>query len=256
MVPRTSEESQVSKARPIDRRLWIATVAVLMLTTTLAAQQLHLTPKQCPPGMKDISDCPVGGCGGVSDSLLDVAKNRIDAPAGEPPILQVHDMADMDEPEDWLTGQERDSLSANEGKPVRLIGYLKILKTETSGETCNCELHKQLYTDLHLAITEHKADLESDSITAEITPRVRAASHPNWTAQNIRPLQGKFVRVTGWLMLDTAHLHHSKKVDPDDHGGSSLSRATNWEVHPVSALEVCTSTVKNCKKGTGWKLVD
>jgi hypothetical protein len=229
---------------------------VVALATGAMGQSLHLTPKQCPAGVKAISSCPNTGCGGVSDSLLDVAKNRTDAPPADPPVLQVHDIVAIEEPEDWLTGQERDSLSENEGRPVRLMGYLKIVKTETSGETCNCELHKQVDTDLHLAITEHKADVEGASVTAEITPRVRAATHPEWMAKKIVPLQGKFIRVTGWLMLDTAHLPHSKKVDPQDHGGSSLNRATNWEVHPVLAMEVCTSTVKSCKQGTGWKAVD
>jgi hypothetical protein len=76
-----------------------------------------------------------------------------------------------------------------------------------------------------------------------------------WTSQKIAKLSGKFVRLTGLLMLDTAHVHHSKKANNDDrdHAGTPLKRATNWEVHPVAKLEVCDSTLKNCRKGNGWK---
>jgi len=104
-------------------------------------------------------------------------------------------------------------------------------------------------------MVDHRNDLEADSVTAEITPRVRKQSHATWNATKIGGFTGKFVRITGWLMLDTAHVHHSHKAnnDPADHAGTPLNRATNWEVHPVTKLEVCTSTVKKCKAGTGWK---
>jgi len=71
--------------------------------------------------------------------------------------------------------------------------------------------------------------------------------HPvsvTWTATRIRPLKGKFIRVTGYLMLDTEHLIHNPLV-----------RATNWEVHPITKLEVCTLTQAECEGGAGWKNV-
>lgn len=53
-------------------RLWVAEAAVMAaLATGVMGQSLHLTPKQCPAGVKEISSCPTSGCGGVSDSLLD-----------------------------------------------------------------------------------------------------------------------------------------------------------------------------------------
>jgi hypothetical protein len=240
----------------MPRSILLAALLFGSITTNLAGQQLHLTPTKCPSGITGIAGCPVDGCGGVSDALLNDAKNRTDSPTSEPSNLKVPDMVAIEEPEDWLTGQDRGDLSANEGRPVQLMGYLSIVKTETSGETCNCELHKQVDTDLHLAIVEHKNDAEEDSVTAEITPRIRLASHPSWANANVVKLKGKFVRVTGWLMLDTAHLPHTKKVNADDHAGSPVTRATNWEVHPVTKLEVCTSTAKSCMKGTGWRVVN
>jgi hypothetical protein len=43
-------------------------------------------------------------------------------------------------------------------------------------------------------------------VTVEITPRVRANSHPDWLYKNVKDLESEFVRVTGWLMLDTKHI--------------------------------------------------
>jgi hypothetical protein len=171
-------------------------------------------------------------------------------------ILHVHEIVDLEEPADWLTGQDRDSVSGDEGREVRLVAFLKIVKTETSGETCNCNLHSLANTDLHLVMVDHQTDSERESVTAEITPRVRKLHHPSWTAQKIGALQGKFVRLTGWLMLDTSHLHHSKKVNEKDHAGIPLKRATNWKLHPVTSLEVCTTTITKCRQGTGWKNVN
>ena len=52
------------------------------------------------------------------------------------------------------------------------------------------------------------------------------------------------MRVTGWLMLDTQHIERP------------ITRSTNWEVHPVTEFEVCTSTVARCRAGEGWVTLD
>lgn len=96
-----------------------------------------------------------------------------------------------------------------------------------------------------MVLTSSMSDPEATSVTAEITPRVRAR-RPNpvtWTHSRINALRGKFIRVTGFLMLDTQHI------------GRPLVRATNWEVHPITKLEVCTLTQAQCTAGTGWRNV-
>jgi hypothetical protein len=76
-------------------------------------------------------------------------------------------------------------------------------------------------------------------VTAEVTPRVRP---DGWTFSKLDQLgnQKAFVRVTGWLTLDTQHISRP------------LVRSTNWEIHPVTKFEVCTSTVTKCRAGSGW----
>lgn len=81
-------------------------------------------------------------------------------------------------------------------------------------------------------------EYECSSVTAESTPRVRL-DHPNFTRLKLNPLidanwkpsnsnpNGKLlVRVTGLLMFDSGHFFHE-----------SLTRDTNWEVHPVLKME-------------------
>ncbi|MBK8304715.1 MAG: hypothetical protein IPK98_15445 [Chloracidobacterium sp.] len=42
-------------------------------------------------------------------------------------------------------------------------------------------------------------------------------------------------------MLDTQHI-----------GDKHPIRRTHWEIHPVTQLEVCTTTKSQCDAGTGW----
>src|SRR2546423_15101384 len=93
-------------------------------------------------------------------------------------------------------------------------------------ESCNCGLDAagkkgEKLTDIHMVLTSYQNSKESTSITAEITPRVRSTKpHPvTWTYSRIRKNEKKYVRVTGWLMLDTHHLV-----------AGALVRKTNWEV--------------------------
>ncbi len=67
-------------------------------------QKLTLTPLTCPASIQSIGGCPDDGCGGLSDALLNRAKNRTDSPSTAPPIQHVHDIVDLEQPADWLTG--------------------------------------------------------------------------------------------------------------------------------------------------------
>jgi hypothetical protein len=213
-----------------------------------AAKGKSTAKKSCA---KDIAHCPAQGCGG--DPLLNGAKNRVTAPA----VAQVVDMTLDDirntaQPDSWQAGRDRAELQGakREGQPVRVMGFLWKAKREHA-ESCNCGLDAsgkagELITDIHMVLTDKPDDPEATSVTAEVTPRVRAR-RPNpvtWTASSIKPLQGKFIRVTGYMMLDTEHLIHN-----------ALVRATNWEVHPITKLEVCTMSQAQCEAGQGWRNV-
>src|SRR5262249_22026691 len=154
-------------------------------------------------GIVTIAGCPLTGCGGVANALLNTAKNRSDAPSS-PTDVTVNDIKALVQPTDRLTGQARDSIANTEGWQVRLVDRLKFVRKE-GGETCNYGLGKQVNTDVHLVLVDRLADDESESVTAELTPRVRAHGHTaTWIASQLQQHAGKLVRLTGWVMLDTA----------------------------------------------------
>jgi hypothetical protein len=213
-----------------------------------AAAKARAKKKPC---VATLAKCPAQGCGG--DPLLNRAKNRVTPPASSSAVdMMLDDVRHITQPDTWKAGQDRAELQGanREGQAVRVMAYLWRAKRE-HGESCNCGLDAkgnpgELLTDIHMVLTDKPDDPEATSVTAEITPRVRARRpHPvTWTASQISPLKGKFIRVTGFLMLDTEHLIHNPLV-----------RSTNWEVHPITKLEVCTLTQSECEGGKGWKNV-
>jgi hypothetical protein len=205
------------------------------------------------PCASSLAKCPTQGCGTRFDALLNRAKNRKTIPATSSVVdMKLEEIKNMEQPDTWTVNKNRNELKGEkrEGQAVRVMAYLWKAKRE-HGESCNCGLDAkgvpgELLTDIHMVLTENADDAEAISVTAEITPRVRALrKNPvTWAASRISPLKGKFIRVTGYLMLDTEHLIHNPLV-----------RATNWEVHPIAKLEVCTLTQEECEGGKGWKNV-
>jgi hypothetical protein len=227
---------------------------LLLPIIALWAQDPGVTPATCPTPMTAIADCPDTGCGSVSDAFLNLAKNRTDEPPpGDLLDLSVSRLKRIPRPSSWKTGKDRDLITGpgREGTPVRLTGFLQNVRRQ-GAESCNCDLTTGVNTDIHLIIVQKLSDEEIKSVTAEITPRVRALGHPNWTVGNINDFTGRLVRLTGWLMLDTAHLRH-RVLLPGEGPHSSLERATNWEVHPVMQFEVCAESIRKCKAGQGWQ---
>lgn len=123
-------------------------------------------------------------------------------------------------------------------------------------ETCNCKITAPNSFDYHIGIgfdstlagkagASHPkkgdplyAQLQKNSVVAEMTPYTRAARHPNWTIDRVQALQGKQVKIVGQLMADNQHF--DTKADCSFPGaGTSCWRSTIWEIHPVVKISVC-----------------
>lgn len=188
-----------------------------------------------------IEDCPKEGCGVNADTKLNTAKNRIDVPTGTIQSITLTKIRKLVQPKSWTVNADRSSLVARgEGKPVVLMGFLLRSKKE-GAESCNCGVVGLDNTDIHNVIVDDPNSIEATSVTVEMTPRVRRQGHPDWVQPKVKPFEGDFVRITGWLMMDTQHISRP------------LVRATNWEIHPVMKFEHCTGSVAGCKSGNGWK---
>lgn len=210
----------------------------------------------CTDTIAGIADCPLTGCGELGDALLNQAKNRTDEPTGSIWHASLNNLRAIPQPAHWDTGSNRSSLQGThqEGTAVVVSGIVLLVKPE-GAESCNCELTKRVDTDVHIALVSDTEEAESTSVTVEVTPRVRANGHEGWLYKNVKDLEGEFIRVTGWLMLDTKHIPQLHRL-PGERRDKPLVRATNWEVHPITKIEVCEQSVSSCKHGHGWQVYE
>lgn len=177
---------------------------------------------------------PLDGIGG--DPILNRQKNR----TTEPPKIETYSIAQvLAIPSSRLAGTQ-DSLRSGwdpeakayaakwESKGIQVEGYL-IKARESGKESANG--YSEKYCDMHLWIVGEKNDRRDLSVLAEVTPRW-AWKRPSWTVDNLARLAGHKtrVRITGWLLWDEEH--------PDEVG---KSRGTQWEIHPITKIEVFSS---------------
>ena len=81
------------------------------------------------------------------------------------------------------------------------------------------------------------ADDFAKAVVVEICPRLRSI-HPTWNIANLR-MYAKArtqVRMYGWLMFDGEH--PELVVDPTKPDKDRVRRATLWEIHPNTRIEV------------------
>jgi hypothetical protein len=169
-------------------------------------------------------------CGPTGDATkqtaiaLNANKNRTDVP-GDSDYVDIgwSDLANL--PSDRIN----DFVSA----PVRVVGFLshKInVENSGSGESTNCHLTADDEVDWHIYLTNAPAQQISNAIIVEATPRTRPEH--KWTTSMLGALvdSQNQVRVSGWLMYDSEHINVI-----------GTQRATVWEVHPITKIEIQSS---------------
>lgn len=146
-----------------------------------------------------------------------------------------------------------------EGIPVTVEGYLEIVKPQSAqppapgkkvGESPNCHSWAELDTDWHMALVVDPSEAEERAVVVEPTPRTKRAN-PGWTVQAAQAIAirkspssprneagAPHVRVTGWLLLDPVHPMHIRGHCAGSCTTATFYRATLWEVHPVTKIEV------------------
>lgn len=152
-----------------------------------------------------------------------------------------------------------------EGTPISVEGYFEIVKPQSSspptgnnrvGESPNCHSWAEADTDWHIALVADPSETEDRAVVVEPTPRTKR-SNPGWTPAAAKALAvrrspssprneagAQRVRVTGFLMLDPVHPTHIRggcAIYPNCHA-TKFFRATLWEVHPVTRIEVLTNS--------------
>lgn len=161
---------------------------------------------------------------------LNLLKNRYVAPTPTQ-IDSLITLAAMLAPGDDATRFAQD-------KGVEIVGVVTDVQVGGT-ETTNCDANTLPYRDTHIRIAVTRDAPENRRVVVEITPRWREAMNAvgvDWsTATLTNTLIGRTVRVQGWLLFDTEHAKESENTNP---GNPKNWRATAWEVHPITFLEV------------------
>jgi hypothetical protein len=120
------------------------------------------------------------------------------------------------------------------------VGYVAEVKMGGI-ESTNCRARSPHGRDTHidLTLTAKDADDETKHVIVEVTPRWRAAMAAkgvDWETDTLKQtILGRCLRVTGWLLFDAEHARESANTAA---AGREVWRATAWEVHPVTNLNV------------------
>ncbi len=176
---------------------------------------------------------PEGTAKSLKNQKQDRLKNRISTPQTGDIDMEVS-FAKLREPGDdtnrWLTG-----LAAT------IEGYCRSAKG-TQGETCNCGKTAAALVDTHFEIVSGPSD-NGQPVIAEVTPVWRFIHKhfglEDWSSKALgAKYQGHRVRITGWLFFDEIHRLEADNTDPGDKQGKANWRATCWEIHPITSIEV------------------
>lgn len=164
---------------------------------------------------------PTGDANDAKRQDLNSNKNRTDLP-GTTDYVQIG--------WDDLSNLPSDRITDFQGAPVTVVGFLshKInVENQGSGESTNCHLLGDTEVDWHMYLTKSPAQQISDAIIVETTPRTRPAH--KWRTGMLAPVvdASTRVRISGWLIFDFEHT-----------GVIGTERATVWEVHPITKIEI------------------
>jgi hypothetical protein len=177
------------------------------------------------------------GCGLEGDArspavrALNRLKNRVTAPAPDDINPKVTLAAML------VPGNDIGRWKVRYG--VQITGYVEDVKVG-GVETVNCHARDPQYRDTHIELVldpMHSGEVQR--VIVEVTPRWRAmmaAKGVDWSTRGLRDrFLGRWIKVTGWMLFDVEHKSEAENTAP---GRVRNWRATAWEVHPVTAIEV------------------
>jgi hypothetical protein len=129
-----------------------------------------------------------------------------------------------------------DRLRWSPARAARVEGYV-VTVGEGGIESANCFARARRDTHIELAL---RADAPPrERVILEVTPRLREWARQqgrDWSTPALqRELVGRWCRFEGWLFFDSGHAAESENTAP---GRGQNWRATAWEVHPVTYIEV------------------
>ena len=173
--------------------------------------------------------CPASGLPLTSARRAEhLLKNRVSFPSSEDFDAGVT-LAALLQP-----GDDESRWSA--ARSARVEGY--VVSVGRAGiELANC--WSPCRRDVHINVALRSDAPANEQVIVEVTPHLQrwaAGNGLDWSAETLkRLLVGKWVRFEGWLFYDSEHAKESANTFKE---GSDLWRATAWEIHPVTRIEI------------------
>lgn len=143
--------------------------------------------------------------------------------------------------QDFLNGKAIEGKYSEE-VAVEVTGYVFDVK-KGGVESCNCKTTDPLFKDTHIELTLNDRETGPEQrFIVEVTPRIRqklAEQGIDWTTEALQQnIKGHNVKIQGWLFYDHSHKDENFADDPEDRRGKNNWRATSWEIHPITNIEV------------------
>ena len=179
-----------------------------------------------------LARCPaVGDAAAAKVQALNTLKRRMTVPTPgdiDPNVTLKAMVAPGDDATRW-----------DDRRGATIEGYVADVKVG-GVESVNCHTHDPAYRDTHIELTlDPTKNDESTHVIVEVTPQVReqmSSKGVDWSTRTLRTtILGRWVRVTGWLLFDVEHKPNARNTAS---GGAHIWRATVWEIHPITAMEV------------------
>jgi hypothetical protein len=217
---------------PSRRNLWPFFFVLVLLVFWL--WRPRPAPQRVLPGpdLETLDGCPLDGdASSAAVRELNRLKNRFTPPDPQQIDPSVT-LAVLLEP-----GDDRGRWSAR--RAAEITGYVWDVKVG-GVETVNCRATDPAHRDTHIELVlDPMNGGENHRVIVEVTPRIRFLAEQrgeDWSTSALRDhFQGRWVRVRGWLLFDTEHESQSVNTAPNR---PRDWRATAWEIHPVTSLEV------------------
>lgn len=197
-----------------------------------AAATVLLSPTAQAGDAQKLANCPLtGDATDAAAQKLNTLKRRLTVPAPQDIDPNVTLQA--------LVAPGDDTVRWDEKHGATIEGYVAAVRVGGI-ESVNCHTRDPAFRDTHIELTlTPMTNDDSTHVIVEVTPQVRqemAKQGIDWSTATLRTtLLGRWIRVSGWLLFDAPHIQEARNTTT---GGAHMWRATAWEVHPITAMEV------------------
>jgi hypothetical protein len=223
-----------SKFGTTARTAIIGAVGAVATVGALAVPSMS-TP---PTGLDTINGCGMEGSAHVGQWqwAANPLKNRYDIPEADnlDPTVTLARMASETD-----TTATAGNTVLNQDNSATIDGYIYLVKTGGT-ESCNCGTSTPDYMDTHIYVGPAGATSDKQCVIVEVTPRIRQLMAQQGTVWSTPALMsmlkpGTHVHITGWLFYDAEHWPAAAN---NPQHGTLVWRASCWELHPVTDIEV------------------